>query len=118
MSESVIVRRPDVFMPATARLKSRRVRWILVAILACCCAGPATSAQTQPATPKPTETAPRRDLTQPQAQPSLTIDSDPILSPDPVEKAAAVEATSTTPSASSTHPGDKTPKKESNGYVF
>src|ERR1700750_1669428 len=111
MSESVFVRRPEVFMPATARLKPRRVRWILVAILACCCAGPATSAQTQPATPKPTETAPRRDLTQPQAQPTLSLDSDPILSPDPAEKAPAGETT-TTPSASSTQPGDKTMKKQ------
>jgi len=105
-------------MSARAPFTSRQSRWFLPAVLALCCAGPATSAQTQPATPKPTETAPRRDLTQPQAQPSLTIDSDPILSPDPAERAAAGETTPATPSASSTQQGDKTLKKENNGYVF
>ena len=106
-------------MPARAPIASRQSRWFLPAVLAFCCAGPATSAQTQPTAPKPTGTVPARDLSQPQAQPSLTIDSDPILSPDPAEKAAAAETTPTTPSASSTaQPGDKTLKKEGSGYVF
>jgi Ca-activated chloride channel homolog len=106
-------------MSARAPIASRQSRWFLPAVLAFCCAGPATSAQTQPTAPKPTGTVPARDLSQPQAQPSLTIDSDPILSPDPAEKAAAAETTPTTPSASSTaQPGEKTLKKEGSGYVF
>jgi Ca-activated chloride channel homolog len=119
MNQSVLVRRSDVFMPGTARLKSRRVRWVMTAILAVCWAGEAASAQTRPAPPKATETVPRRDLTQPQAQPSLTVDNDPILSPDPIEKAPTVETTPATPSASTTtHPGDRTLKKEGNGFVL
>jgi len=119
MSQSVFLRRSNVFMPATARLRSRTSRWMLAAILVFCGAGQVTSAQTQPVPPKPTGTAPTRDLTLPQAQPSLTIDRDPILSPDPEEKAPAVETTPATPTAStSTQPGDKTLRKEGNGFIL
>jgi Ca-activated chloride channel homolog len=119
MSQSASVRRSNAFMPVTAAVELRRCRWVLPAALAFCCAMPAASAQTQPVSPKPAEAVPRRDLTQPQAQPSLTIDSDPILSPDPIEKAPTPEATATTPSASSTsQPGDKAQKKGGSGYVF
>jgi Ca-activated chloride channel family protein len=119
MSQSVFIRRSSVFMPATAGLRSRTSRWVLPALLVICCAGKATSAQTQAAPPKPTGTAPPRDLTQPQAQPSLTIDRDPIFSPDPEEKAPAVETTPAAPSASTTtQPGDRTLRKEGNGFIL
>jgi VWFA-related protein len=119
MSQSVFLRRSNVFMPATARLSSRTCRWVLPAILAFCCAGPAASAQGQPAPPKAAGAAPTRDLTLSQAQPSLTIDRDPILSPDLEEKAPAVETAPSSPSTSAgTHAGDRTLRKEGNGFVL
>jgi Ca-activated chloride channel family protein len=139
MSQSVFLRRSNVFMPAVAPLRSRTCLWVLAAALAFCCAGEAASAQTQAAQtqaaqtqpaqtqvaqtqaapPKAPRTAPTRDLTQPQAQPSLTIDRDPILSPDLEEKAPAAESTPTAPSTSSgTAPGDRTLRKEGNGFIL
>jgi Ca-activated chloride channel homolog len=105
-------------MPAIAPFRSRSHWWALPAILALCCVGQAT-AQSPPAPPKATQIVPARDLTQPQAQPSLTIDSDPILSPDPEEKAAAGGTTPTVSSPTSTaQPGDRTLTKEGNGFVL
>jgi VWFA-related protein len=63
--------------------------------------------------------APKRDLTQPQAQPSLTVDRDPILSPDLEEKAPTQATAPTTSSGpNTTQPGDRTLKKEGNGFIL
>jgi Ca-activated chloride channel homolog len=124
MRQFVSLRQSKVWMPAIAMSSSRTSRWVLPAALVICCApccvaqAPA-SAQAPSAPPSSTPTIPTRDLTLPQAQPSLTIDRDPIFSPDPEEKAPAV---ATTPSAPSSSPGaqsgDRTLHKEGNGFVL
>ena len=103
---------------------SRTSRWVLPAALVICCApccvaqAPA-SAQAPTVPPSSTPTIPTRDLTLPQAQPSLTIDRDPIFSPDPEEKAPAVATTPSTPSSpSGAQSGDRTLHKEGNGFVL
>lgn len=105
-------------MAATAHLRSRTSRWILPAALVFCCAGQPASSQS-PAVGQATGTAPTRDLTRPQAQPSLTIDRDPIFSPDVEEKPAAAETAPTVPPAlSGKQPGDRTLTKQGNGFVL
>jgi Ca-activated chloride channel family protein len=102
-------------MPAISLLRPR----ILPAVLLLCCAGTAASGQTPSAPPKAAGAAPRRDLTLPQAQPSLTVDRDPILSPDLEEKAPPQASAPTTPSGSNgTQPGDRTLRKEGNGFIL
>ncbi len=106
-------------MVATAPLRSRTPRWILPAALVLCCAGQTATSQTAPALPQASGAAPTRDLTRPQAQPSLTVDQDPILSPDAEEKPHAAENTPTTPPAlSGKQPGDRTLTKQGNGFVL
>jgi Ca-activated chloride channel homolog len=102
-------------MPAISLLKPR----MLPAVLLLFCAGLAASGQTPAAPPNATGTAPRRDLTLPQAQPSLTVDRDPILSPDLEEKAPTQSTAPAAPSGSNaTQPGDRTLKKEGNGFIL
>lgn len=102
-------------MPAISLLKPR----MLPAVLLLGWAGMAASGQTPAAPPNATGAAPRRDLTLPQAQPSLTVDRDPILSPDLEEKAPTQATAPTAPSGSNTtQPGDRTLKKEGNGFIL
>ena len=102
-------------MPARSLLKPR----MLAAVLSLCCAGMAASGQTPSAPPNAAGAAPRRDPTLPQAQPSLTFDRDPILSPDLEEKPPTRAAAPTTPSGSNTaQPGDRTLQKEGGGFVL
>jgi Ca-activated chloride channel homolog len=106
-------------MAATALLRSRTSRWILPAALALCCAGQPATSQTAPALPQAAGAAPTRDLTRPQAQPSLTVDQDPILSPDAEEKPPAAGTAPTAPPAlSGKQPGDRTLTKQGNGFVL
>lgn len=91
-------------------------RWVLPTFFALCCAGaPAFGQASQAQAPLP---APKRDLTVPQAQPSLTVDTDPILSPDLGEKPHVVvnEPTPTAPGKGTT--GERALKKEGNGFVL
>ena len=82
------------------------------------CVGPAT-AQAPPAPPQATGAAViTRDLTRPQAQPSLTVDNDPILSPDAEEKAPVAGTAPAGPSISNKQPGDRTLTKQGNGFVL
>ncbi|HTF67920.1 MAG TPA: VWA domain-containing protein [Edaphobacter sp.] len=102
-------------MPAISLLKPR----MLLAVLLLCCAGMAASGQTPSAPPSAAGAAPKRDLTLPQAQPSLTVDRDPILSPDLEEKPPTRATAPTTPSGSNTaQPGDRTLQKEGGGFVL
>ena len=105
-------------MPAIVASRSRTFRWILPAALVFCCAGLGASGQTAPAQ-QPAATAPRRDLTLPQAQPSLTVDQDPVLSPDLEQKAPVAEKTPAT-SSGPTGPqsGERALTKEGNGFVL
>jgi Ca-activated chloride channel homolog len=122
MRQFVSLRQSKVAMSAIAMSSSRTSRWVLPAALVFCCApccvAQAAAAQGQSAPPTSTQTIPTRDLTLPQAQPSLTIDRDPIFSPDPEEKTPVA----TTPSAPSSSPGaqagDRTLRKEGNGFVL
>jgi Ca-activated chloride channel homolog len=105
-------------MPAIVASRSRTFRWILPAALVFCCAGLPASSQTAPAQ-QPAATAPRRDLTVPQAQPSLTVDQDPILSPDLEQKAPVAEKTPTIPSGpTGPQSGERALTKEGNGFVL
>jgi Ca-activated chloride channel homolog len=105
-------------MAATALLRSRTSRWILPAALVLCCAGQPASSQS-PAVPQAAGAAPTRDLTRPQAQPSLTLDRDPILSPDAEEKPpVAGNAPAGPPALSGKQQGDRTLTKEGNGFVL
>jgi Ca-activated chloride channel homolog len=106
-------------MTAITLLRSRTPRWILPAALVLCCAGQPATSQTAPAPPQASGAAPTRDLTRPQAQPSLTVDQDPILSPDAEEKPHAAEGAPTAPPAlSGKQPGDRTLTKQGNGFVL
>lgn len=89
-------------------------RWVLPALFSLCCAGAPALGQT-PSTPA---TAQKRDLTIPQAQPSLTVDTDPVLSPDLGEKPHVTvnEPTPTTPGTGTT--GERALKKQGNGFVL
>jgi Ca-activated chloride channel homolog len=105
-------------MAATVSLRSHTARWILPTALVFCCAGQTALAQTPSAQPNTTG-ALSRDLTRPQAQPSLTVDRDPILSPDLEEKAPAVtNAPAGTPIPGGTQSGNRTLTKEGNGFVL
>lgn len=105
-------------MPAIVDSRSRTFRWILPAALVFCCAGLPASSQTAPAQ-QPAATAPRRDLTLPQAQPSLTVDQDPILSPDVEQKAPVAEKTPAIPSGpAGPQSGERALTKEGNGFVL
>ncbi|HEY1576138.1 MAG TPA: VWA domain-containing protein [Terracidiphilus sp.] len=89
------------------------------ALLAYYGAGSPANAQTASAQPQTAGTVASRDLTQPQAQPSLTVDRDPIFSPDHEEKPPVAVSVPTGPSASTgTQPGGKTLRKEGNGFVL
>jgi Ca-activated chloride channel homolog len=103
---------------ASVASRSRTFRWILPTALVFCCAGLPASSQT-PSAQQPAATAPTRDLTLPQAQPSLTIDRDPILSPDLEEKAPVAEKAPAAPSGSTgTQSGERALTKEGNGFVL
>lgn len=79
-------------MPSTVCLRSRPLRLIFPVVLVLLCCSEPLFAQTQPA-PKPqTQQATpvtTYDPTQPEVQPSLNVDRDPILSPDPEVNAEA-----------------------------
>src|SRR5665213_1241049 len=74
-------------MPSMVLLRSRILRlisWVALALL--CCSGSSVLAQTQPA--PSSQTAPKiptttYDPTRPEVQPSLDVDRDPVLTPDP-----------------------------------
>ncbi len=80
-------------MPSTVLLKSRTLRLISTFIpLLMGWRGASLSAQTQPAPASQTQQTPsgvQYDPTKPEAQPGLTVDSDPILSPDAQDNAPA-----------------------------
>lgn len=106
-------------MPTVVVSRSRILRLTLPAALAFCCACLAASGQTPP-TQQPKAAAPTRDLTVPQAQPSLTTDQDPILSPDLEEKAPAAANAPAGPSVPGTpqQGGNRTLTKEGNSFVL
>jgi Ca-activated chloride channel homolog len=107
-----------LLMTATISLRSHIPRWILPTAVVFCCFGQTLLAQ---ATAQPNTTgAISRDLTQPQAQPSLTVDRDPILSPDLEEKAPAAENTPVGPPSVSggKQTGDRALTKQGNGFVL
>jgi len=106
-------------MAATVSLRSHTARWILPTALVFCSAGQTALAQAPPAQPN-TAGALSRDLTRPQAQPSLTVDRDPILSPDLEEKTPAAEnAPAGAPSVSGgRQTGDRALTKQGNGFVL
>ncbi len=89
--------------------RSRALRWILPVILMLAgWSGSPSFAQTQPApTPSSAPTQSKTpvvtyDPTQPEVQPRLDVDRDPVLSPDPVESAP----TATESSAGTGKPGE------------
>jgi VWFA-related protein len=91
---------------------------MLPAALVFCCAGLPASSQTAPAQ-QPAAAAPRRDLTVPQAQPSLTVDQDPVLSPDLEQKAPVAEKTPAIPAGpAGAQSGERALTKEGNGFVL
>lgn len=96
--------------------RSRLFRWVVPAVVFGCAgmwaAGQSPSAQT-PAAP----TIPSRDLTQPQPQPNLTEDRDPIFSPDIAEK-PATNAAAGPGAVTPVQPGGKVPEKQGGGFVF
>jgi VWFA-related protein len=94
-------------------------RWIIPVALTICCTCLPVSGQTPPAQ-QPKAPAPARDLTVSQAQPSLTTDTDPILSPDVEEKAPVATNPAGGPSVpATTQPGgNRTLTKEGNGFVL
>jgi Ca-activated chloride channel homolog len=106
-------------MPAVPVSKPRILRWILPAVVAICCVCQPGFGQAAPAQ-QPKASAPTRDLTIPQAQPSLTTDRDPILSPDLEEKAPVA----TNPPSSASGPGttqqggNRALTKQGNGFVL
>lgn len=104
-------------MSATALLRSRASRWIFpLVLLLFCCRGPVLLGQTQiapPAQPQSPGSAVSHDPTQQQAQPSLTVDRDPVRSPDTEEK-APVEAAVPASTPSST----KALQKQGDGFTL
>jgi Ca-activated chloride channel homolog len=98
-------------MPANPVSRSPLSRRVFLAALLCC-AGVWAAGQT----PSP-QTVPSRDLTRPQAQPSLTVDSDPIFSPDTEEKPGAANVPPGT-AGNATQPGGKALEKQGSGFVF
>jgi Ca-activated chloride channel family protein len=116
MRQFVFFRQSNLVMTAITPLRSRTHRWILPAALVLCCAGQPAFSQTAPALPQ--AAAPTRDLTLPQAQPSLTVDRDPIFSPDAEEKPAAETAPTAPPALSGKQPGDRSLTKQGNGFVL
>ena len=90
-------------------------RTLSTAVLMLCVSAGCFSQAAAPATQAPAGVPLiSRDLTQPQAQPSLSTDRDPILSPDPEEKPPAAGTTVQTV----TKPGDKGLQKQGNGFVL
>ncbi|MBA2677591.1 MAG: VWA domain-containing protein [Ktedonobacteraceae bacterium] len=74
-------------MPATVFLRSRTHRLIFpVLLLLLCCDGPFAQAQAAPQK-QPAAPASSYDPTQPEVQPSLNADRDPVLSPDSEDNA-------------------------------
>jgi Ca-activated chloride channel homolog len=120
----------DASLEATLHLRARNHRGALAALLlACllipCWYGPVALAQaaTPPQSPAATAAAaaakapsvPTRDLTLPQAQPSLTTDHDPVFSPDAEEKPAPPDSNVTIKAP----PGQTgVIQKEGNGFVL
>jgi VWFA-related protein len=106
-------------MPTVVISRSSVLRWIVPAALLFCCACLPASAQAPPA-PQPKASAPTRDLTVPQTQPSLTTDTDPILSPDLEEKTPVAANPPAGPSVPTpTQPGgNRALTKEGNGFVL
>ena len=100
-----------------AKVVSRLLfRWIFPAAVVVSSAG-LWAAQTPSAAQTPgTQSIPSRDLTRPQAQPSLTVDRDPVLSPDIEEKPA--NPAPGTSASNTTQPGGKTLEKQGSGFVF
>jgi Ca-activated chloride channel family protein len=107
-------------MPAHVVSRSYLCRWIMPAVAAFCCAGVWAAGQSPSAQPAAPQTIPSRDLTRPQAQPSLTIDRDPILSPDPEGKPAVAQTVPAGPAtATPAQPGGgRALEKQGNGFVL
>ena len=105
-------------MPANVVSRLYLSRWIMPALAAFCCAGVWAAGQSPSAGPAAPQTIPSRDLTQPQAQPSLTLDRDPIFSPDPEQKPAAAAATPTVPSTAGPGQPGQALEKQGNGFVL
>lgn len=100
-------------MSASLPLRSRRLRCIGTAIVLLACCGGSSFGQAS-AAPSPAAES-RRDLTQPQIQPSLTVDRDPIFSPDPDEKPAPPPESSVTISS---QPHEQGVQKEGSGFIL
>jgi Ca-activated chloride channel homolog len=100
-------------MPTNVVSRSFLCRWILPGVAAFCCAGMWAAGQAPATQTIPTS----RDLTRPQAQPSLTVDRDPVFSPD-VEKPAAPNVPPGSTAANPAQPGNKTLEKQGSGFVF
>lgn len=99
-----------------AKVVSRLLfRWTLTAGLIVWGIGLRGGAQAPPATQTP-QPVPSRDLTRPQAQPSLTVDRDPIFSPDIEEKPTNPPAGTT--ATGPAQPGGKPLEKQGSGFVF
>ena len=78
-------------MPLTVFLRSRTLRLLSpVVLVLLCCSGSSLFSQTQPASPSQTQSTKlvtSYDPTKPEVQPSLNVDRDPVLSPDPEDNA-------------------------------
>jgi Ca-activated chloride channel homolog len=73
-------------MTAKIFLRSRRLRFVSTVILFLLCRGGSALAQTQPPPPsqrQPSTAVTQYDPTRPEIQPNLSIDRDPVPSPDP-----------------------------------
>jgi Ca-activated chloride channel homolog len=106
----------DPFMSPVAYLRLRAIRWLFPALLLCIGSGSSSSAQKTAGTPaQASGNAPRRDLTQTQPTPNLSVDSDPILSPD-----VEVKQPEPPPAAVQIGPGagDKGIQKQAQGFVL
>src|ERR1700748_577893 len=103
-----------------AKLVSRLLfRRIFPSAVVLCSAGLWAAAQSPPAAQAPaTQSIPSRDLTRPQAQPSLTLDRDPVLSPDMEERPSAPNTPQGATAGNPAQPGGKTLEKQGSGFVF
>jgi VWFA-related protein len=88
------------------------------AVAVFCCTGVWAFGQNVPAQPPAPQTIPSRDLTRPQAQPNLTVDRDPIFSPDPEQKPAVAAITPAAPATAAPSQPGQALEKQGNGFVL
>jgi Ca-activated chloride channel homolog len=106
-------------MPANVVSRSSLSRLVVPVAAAFCCAGMWAGGQSSPsAQPTAPQTIPSRDLTRPQAQPNLTVDRDPIFSPDPEQKPAVAAATPAAPSTVAPAQPGQALERQGNGFVL